>query len=124
MECRLIESGLVELHNWCLCASITNMPLQYQFPEYSLQFLRVVSCFQGLKEEVPISQKVDHFTRAASPAALGDGAGILIAAESIEGCILGAAAPGQRGVLAEDIGTRAATELLEDLSHGACVDRW
>jgi len=40
------------------------------------------------------------------------------------GCLLGAAAPGRRGVSAEQIGSQAAQELLEDLKHGGCVDRW
>ena len=83
-----------------------------------------VSAAQALRPAVPISIATAHYDGNTQPAAFGEGAGILIRATTESGCLLGAAAPGQRGVSSEEIGARAATELLEDLQHGGCVDRW
>lgn len=38
--------------------------------------------------------------------------------------LLGAAGLGQRGVSAEDVGQRAAAELMDALGSGACCDEW
>lgn len=38
--------------------------------------------------------------------------------------LLGSSGIGERGVRAEEIGERAAKELMEDFKKGACVDRW
>ena len=83
-----------------------------------------VSAAQALRTAVRISIANAHYDGGTQPAAFGEGAGILIKATTESGCLLGAAVPGQRGVPSEEIGARAATELLEDLQHGGCVDRW
>ena len=82
-----------------------------------------VSAAQALRPAA-ISVATAHYGGGTQPAAFGEGAGILIKATTESGCLLGAAVPGQRGVPSEEIGARAATELLEDLQHGGCVDRW
>jgi RNA 3'-terminal phosphate cyclase (ATP) len=46
-----------------------------------------------------------------------------IGAETTTGCLLAASALGKRGVSAEDVGTQATEDLLNDLSCQACVDR-
>lgn len=56
--------------------------------------------------------------------AVGAGAGILLIAVTSNRHRLGAAAVAERGRSAEEIGQQTATELLEDLQTGACVDRW
>ncbi|KAG2496516.1 hypothetical protein HYH03_005340 [Edaphochlamys debaryana] len=56
--------------------------------------------------------------------AFGDGCGILLFADTDTGCRLGASAKGERGVPAEEVGERAAAELLDALESGACVDQW
>jgi RNA 3'-terminal phosphate cyclase (ATP) len=56
--------------------------------------------------------------------ATGDGCGLLLVAESDTGCLWGAAAPGKKGVTAEDIGRTCARELAEDVLSGGCVDRY
>ncbi len=56
--------------------------------------------------------------------AVGAGAGMLVTAVTSHGHILGTSVPAERGRPAQDIGQQAASELLEDLHTGACVDRW
>ena len=46
-----------------------------------------------------------------------------VGAETTTGCILAASALGKRGVPANDVGTQATEDLLNDLSYQACVDR-
>ncbi|CAF1542416.1 unnamed protein product, partial [Rotaria sordida] len=47
-----------------------------------------------------------------------------IGAETTTGCLLAANALGKRDILASDVGIQATEELLKDLSHEACVDRY
>ncbi|KAG2432756.1 hypothetical protein HYH02_012889 [Chlamydomonas schloesseri] len=56
--------------------------------------------------------------------AFGDGCGVLVYADTDSGCRLGASAKGERGVPAEEVGERAAAELVEALEAGTCVDQW
>lgn len=76
------------------------------------------------KLKVPIHEEVAHYTQETDPKAMGEGTGILIVARTESGCLLGGSALGKKGTPAEDVGSTAAEELLEDLSHGGCVDRW
>ena len=76
------------------------------------------------KLKVPIFEEVAQYTQDTEPAAMGEGTGILIVARAASGCLLGGSAVGKRGVPAEEVGATAADELLEDLSHRGCVDRW
>jgi RNA 3'-terminal phosphate cyclase (ATP) len=64
-------------------------------------------------------------TRRETPeAARGDGAGITLVAETDTGCLLGASALGERGVSAEEVGTRCGRALAVALASGACVDEY
>ncbi|KAL6766332.1 hypothetical protein ACKKBG_A35605 [Auxenochlorella protothecoides x Auxenochlorella symbiontica] len=54
--------------------------------------------------------------------AVGDGCGVLLAAHTSSGCVLGASGLGERGVSAEAVGRRAGAELAALLASGACVD--
>ena len=47
-----------------------------------------------------------------------------IGVETTTGCLLAANALGKRGRTPADVGLQAAEELLKDLSHQACVDRY
>lgn len=66
----------------------------------------------------------EYLSLKTSPAAAGDGSGLLLVAETASGAILGAAAPCSKRGGPEEIGSRLAADLLEDLSHGGCADRW
>jgi RNA 3'-terminal phosphate cyclase (ATP) len=57
-------------------------------------------------------------------AAFGDGTGMLALARTSGGCLQGAAAVGERGKPAQQVGAEAAAQLLEDIAAGGCVDRW
>ncbi|CAF2567783.1 unnamed protein product [Rotaria sp. Silwood2] len=56
--------------------------------------------------------------------AIGTASGIMIGAETTTGCLLAANALGKRDILASNVGIQATEELLKDLSHEACVDRY
>jgi len=56
--------------------------------------------------------------------AFGDGIGILITATSSTGCILAGSALDNKGMSLAEIGTNAANELIQNLSHGGCVDEY
>ena len=71
-----------------------------------------------------MTEEVAHYSLTTEPAAFGDGVGFLIVAKTASGCLLGGGMPGKKGVSAEEIGCMAAEQLVEDLDHGGCVDRW
>lgn len=75
----------------------------------------------GVSRQTPLSTEVVH---EPAERAFGDGCGILVTAHSTTGCIFGASGLGERGVPAEAIGERAATELMDALGSGACTDEW
>ncbi|KLO12026.1 RNA 3'-terminal phosphate cyclase [Schizopora paradoxa] len=68
---------------------------------------------------VQISARVDKGEKGGSP-----GSGIMLWAETTNGCIIGGSALGSKNVLATDTGTAAANELLRNLKHGGCVDEY
>ncbi|XP_072024002.1 RNA 3'-terminal phosphate cyclase-like [Amphiura filiformis] len=55
-------------------------------------------------------------------AAVGNGSGIIVIAETSTGCLLAGSSLGKRGVQAEEVGRQAAQMLLDSLQHGGCVD--
>ena len=56
--------------------------------------------------------------------AVGSGSGIVLWAETYEGCILGGGALGSKGMDAARVGREAARELTSNLDHGGCVDEY
>jgi RNA 3'-terminal phosphate cyclase (ATP) len=76
---------------------------------------------QSLGRDVDIRTE---FTEETEESAFGDGVGMLLVATTSEGCVLGAAAIGERGKSSEQLGEAAAQELVEDIYAGGCVDRW
>ncbi|KIJ29887.1 hypothetical protein M422DRAFT_187819 [Sphaerobolus stellatus SS14] len=56
--------------------------------------------------------------------AIGNGSGIILWAETEEGCIIAGSAIGVRGTNASLIGKEAAEDLVSNLAHGGCVDEY
>ncbi|KAI1790753.1 RNA 3'-terminal phosphate cyclase [Ganoderma leucocontextum] len=56
--------------------------------------------------------------------AVGSGSGIVLWAETYEGCVIGGSALGRKGVDASKVGEEAARELANNLAHGGCVDEY
>lgn len=56
--------------------------------------------------------------------AVGSGSGIILWAETHEGCIIGGSALGRKGTDASRVGREAADELARNLGHGGCVDEY
>lgn len=77
-----------------------------------------------LRKQLP-NARVQIDTVAEPPArGMGTGCGIVLAATTSTGCVLGGSALGERGRPAEDVGTAAAEELLTAANVGACVDEY
>ncbi len=76
---------------------------------------------QNLGRDIEISTE---FTEETEQSAFGDGVGMLLIATTSEGCLLGAAAIGERGTSSEQLGKAAAQELIDDIYAGGCVDCW
>ncbi|KAM9326290.1 RNA 3'-terminal phosphate cyclase isoform 1-T1 [Gastrophryne carolinensis] len=56
--------------------------------------------------------------------AVGNGSGIIIVAETSNGCLFAGSSLGKRGVNADRVGAEAAEILLRNLRHGGCVDEY
>ncbi|PIL23740.1 hypothetical protein GSI_13490 [Ganoderma sinense ZZ0214-1] len=56
--------------------------------------------------------------------AVGSGSGIVIWAETYEGCVIGGSALGKKGMDASKVGQEAARELVNNLTHEGCVDEY
>lgn len=56
--------------------------------------------------------------------AFGSGSGIVIWAETEEGCILGGSALGRKNKDSTEVGREASAELIRNLAHGGCVDEY
>jgi len=56
--------------------------------------------------------------------AIGNGSGIILWAETEEGCIIAGSAIGTRGTNAPETGKEAAEELVRNLEYGGCVDEY
>eukprot|EP00455_Lapot_gusevi_P028252 TRINITY_DN3006_c0_g1_i1.p1 TRINITY_DN3006_c0_g1~~TRINITY_DN3006_c0_g1_i1.p1 ORF type:complete len:403 (-),score=91.55 TRINITY_DN3006_c0_g1_i1:12-1220(-) len=76
---------------------------------------------KALGRQVNISIESQKF---AADVAVGVGVGIILYAETSTGCRIGGSALGQKEVPAEKVGEQAAQELLNNLSHGECVDEY
>jgi len=57
-------------------------------------------------------------------AAAGNGSGIVLVAKTSTGCVLGGSALGSPRVSTEETGRKAASELLEAVESGGCVDKY
>ncbi len=68
---------------------------------------------------IQLSAKTDKGEKGGSP-----GSGMLLWAETKNGCIIGGSALGQKNVLATQTGIAAANEILRNLEHGGCVDEY
>eukprot|EP00887_Chlorella_sp_A99_P006731 scaffold3.g6731.t1 len=74
----------------------------------------------GVRTETTLTSEVVH---EPPERAFGDGCAALVVARTSTGCLLGASALGERGVPAEELGQRAATELCDALASGSCTDQ-
>ncbi|KAI0928221.1 hypothetical protein AcW1_005532 [Taiwanofungus camphoratus] len=56
--------------------------------------------------------------------AVGSGSGIVLWAETENGCVFGGSAVGRKGRSPAEVGEEAAEELARNLAHGGCVDEY
>ncbi|KAK6179432.1 hypothetical protein SNE40_011793 [Patella caerulea] len=56
--------------------------------------------------------------------AVGSGCGIMVVAETTNGCLLSGSGLGKKGVPAEKVGSVAGQMLVDNLQHGGCVDEY
>lgn len=62
--------------------------------------------------------------REKDEVAVASGGGIIIWAETSEGCRIAGTAVSSKGKDATDVGKEAAEELIQNLEHGGCVDEY
>eukprot|EP00118_Oscarella_pearsei_P007674 m.38224 g.38224 ORF g.38224 m.38224 type:complete len:360 (+) comp32539_c0_seq5:24-1103(+) len=62
--------------------------------------------------------------KETSASSIGDGTGIILVAETTTGCLLAGSQLGERGVSAEEVGSKAADMLMQNLDSGGCVDEY
>ncbi|KAI0316799.1 RNA 3'-terminal phosphate cyclase [Amylostereum chailletii] len=62
--------------------------------------------------------------RETNSTAFGSGSGIVLWAETENGCVIGGSSLGSKQKDATAVGKEAAAELLSNLEHGACVDEY
>lgn len=76
----------------------------------------------ALKEKMPnIPMHIDVL-KEPNHLAFGTASGIIVVAETSTGCILAGSGLGKKGRSAEDVGYQAASNLLDNIHHGGCVD--
>lgn len=76
-----------------------------------------------LRNSLPNSVLFDIKTvKESQQEAFGNGSGIVLFAETDTGCVLGSSALGNRGISPNQVGTKAANELANDLKQESCVD--
>ncbi|KAI0637260.1 RNA 3'-terminal phosphate cyclase [Trametes polyzona] len=56
--------------------------------------------------------------------AVGSGSGIVLWADTEDGCVIGGSALGRKKVDPAHVGSTAAKELVENIAHGGCVDEY
>lgn len=77
-----------------------------------------------LKQNFPgVPVKIERVQETAQ-SAFGNGSGIVIVVKTSTGCLIGGSALGRRGISTDEVGTKAAKEVIEDVMSGACVDRY
>jgi hypothetical protein len=102
------------------------MNYDYFFPSLSSSFY--ITILFHLTQSTPhiprwygvIRQTVNRLTNHQLIGFIGDS----LVAETSTGCILGGSALGRRQLKAEQVGERAAGELLQSINTGACVDSY
>jgi RNA 3'-terminal phosphate cyclase (ATP) len=69
----------------------------------------------------PTTIRIDA-VRETQEQAFGSGGGILLCAETSNGCVIGGSSVSTKGKAPEEVGDEAAEELLRNLRHDGCVD--
>ncbi|KAI0075469.1 RNA 3'-terminal phosphate cyclase [Panus rudis PR-1116 ss-1] len=81
-----------------------------------------LTAFEGIDSELV---QVDITAVREKPEnAVGSGSGIVLWAESANGCVIGGSALGSKGKDPAKVGNAAADELIRNLTHGGCVDEY
>jgi RNA 3'-terminal phosphate cyclase (ATP) len=69
----------------------------------------------------PTTIRIDA-VRETQEQAFGSGGGVLLYAETGNGCVIGGSSVSTKGKAPEEVGDEAADELLRNLRHDGCVD--
>lgn len=78
------------------------------------------ACREAISEDYP---DIDvHIDIVKEQNSVGNGTGIIVAAETTTGCIFGGTALGKKGIPSHKVGREAGEMLLNQLYHGGCVD--
>ncbi|CAG2183110.1 unnamed protein product, partial [Oppiella nova] len=106
---------LTKISGYSFVAGVLPIKMSHSMADSAINLLR--EAFPG----VPIDIKRVHENRDK---AFGNGSGIVLIAESSNGCRVCGSALGKQSVSTESVGESAAKDLIEDMSCGAVVDRY
>ena len=101
-------------------AIVSNLPFHIAQRMAVTAEARLKSYFSDMSMDVPIST----VTLDESHVALSSGASLILTAETSTGCIFGSTGLGEKGRKSEDIAEGAASQLIQDLESGGCVDEY
>lgn len=112
----LVETGhVVNVWGWSFVAGTLPIKVAHLMADSAVETLR-----KALKNvDIKIERYKEHPDEA-----VGNGSGINLVAETSTGCLLGGSALGKRELKAEQVGQKAADELLQSINAGACVDSY
>jgi len=112
----LTESGhVVRVWGWAFVAGSLPIKVAHLMADSAVQTLS-----KTLKN---VDMKIERYKEDPG-VAVGNGSGINIIAETSTGCLLGGSALGKRELKAEEVGRKAADELLQSINTRACVDSY
>jgi len=116
----MVEVGeVVEVKGWSFCAG----SLPVKVAERMASSCREVLAKCGTEALRGATPSIDSY-KEDGQAAMGSGSGIVVVARTSTGCVLGGSALGAPRLAAEQVGRRAAEELLEALEAGGAVDKY
>jgi len=117
---QLTDRGKVSaIHGYSYCAGLPGS-FAKSMANAATSYLIEHATAQGY-DESSISIRTHRETYAD---AIGSGSGIVIWAETENGCILGGSSIGSKGKDPQQVGHEAAEELITNLGHGGCVDEY
>ncbi|RWS11180.1 RNA 3' [Dinothrombium tinctorium] len=110
----LVETGhLIKISGYSYVAGTLPVKLAHQMADSAVNCLRS-------RYNVPIT--IDR-VKETENSAFGNGSGIILIAQTSNGCIFGSSAIGSRNLKSNEVGIKAAEDMISELSSGGCVDR-
>ncbi|XP_077298765.1 RNA 3'-terminal phosphate cyclase [Arctopsyche grandis] len=103
------------IHGWSYVAGTLHVQMSSQTADGAKQTFR--DSLRG------VNVNIESYKETTDIAA-HNASGIVLVCETTEGCIIGGAGLGKRGIKAQAVGSSAAKDIVDAVSVGACVDSY